>query len=105
MKVQQLIDRMKKFGQPDSLPFDGYPSMECTDENLIHEALAEHRNGDATLSPCVVAFMCYLASCEVTTRAEYDACRAFIEDYVDTCWACNMTEGSNPVQHEIDEAS
>ena len=86
-KTQALIARMLSFdGQ-----FDGYPTMSCADEGLIEGALEENPGQS------VLALVCYLASEHVTNPEQYRASRAFVRAWVDTCWECNMSEGSNPV--------
>lgn len=93
IKREALVARMLAYDGH----FDGYPSMSCTDETLIEEAVQEV--GEPYN---VVALLCYLASVYVTTEKEYQRARDFINDYVQTWWTCNMQEGNNPVQDQID---
>lgn len=92
--VQALTDRMLSY---DGC-FDGYPSLECSDETLVLNAIAEHDG----ISDGVI-LMSYIASEECKTREQYDNCRKFILAYFESCWVANMSEGSNPVYAELQE--
>lgn len=99
-----LIERMLSFDGA----FDGYPSMWCSDEALIWDALEENSKNTSPIEGVFnhgdgVVLMSYLASVHVTTREQYYNCRNFIDDFVAACWAANMGEGSNPVYEEISE--
>lgn len=85
----QLIQRMIRHvpGQ--------YSGGYCTlglDDALVADALAEANAQHPEHPSEAVSLMCYLASQEVATRAEYDACRAFIADYVEARWSVNFGE-------------
>jgi NADPH-dependent 7-cyano-7-deazaguanine reductase QueF-like protein len=97
--IQALVSRMLSYEGN----FDGYPSMFCSDEGLIHAALQEQsREAPTDAVPESMSFMCYLASENATTREQYENCRNFIEDALHAAWVCNMSEGSNPVHAEIE---
>jgi|LauGreDrversion4_2_1035121.scaffolds.fasta_scaffold462701_3 hypothetical protein len=96
--TEKLIDRMLNYKQPGSLPFDGYPSMDCFDEGMIEAALGCGQNEG---NPIIM--LSYLASENVKTRQQYESAKAYIADYVDTVWHCNMNEGSNALYEELSE--
>lgn len=100
--TKRLIDRMLAFNTAGSLPFDGYPTLSCADEELVHQAIMEEP-APADAFRCPIALMSYLASENVTTRQQYESAKAFMADYVAAAWACNMIEGSNPIHNEITE--
>lgn len=84
MHTQKLVDRMLTY---DGL-FDGYPSMSEADVGLILQA-----SGDD--NPIVV--ISYLASEYAKTPDQLTRARAYLNDYVQNVWVCNMMEGENPV--------
>lgn len=98
--VQALINRMLSY----TGCFDGYPSMECSDEALISNAVKEHNEvSEVGFEYDAVVVMSYLASDYASTREQYDNCRSFILAYLDACWEANMCEGSNVVHAAIEE--
>jgi hypothetical protein len=99
----RLVARMLSFDS-NAQPFDGYPGITDADISLVHEATAESRSDTSVQFSCPVILMSYLASEHVKTRAQYDNARAYIDEYVDNAWACNMIEGSNEVHDQINAA-
>jgi hypothetical protein len=85
--VNKLIDRMFNFDLNGK--FDSYPGLSCKDDNLIFAALKESESDDA------VRFMCFVASENATTRAQYENAKRYIGAYVEACWDCNMSEAPN----------
>jgi hypothetical protein len=95
---QRLLARMLNFDGH----FDGYPSMTCTDEELIFAAFKEA--GD-THDGNVPAYLAFLAAEHVKTKEQYKCAEDFYHDYVSCCWAANMIEGCNEVYAAINKES
>lgn len=91
--VERLLDRMLNFR---SGTFDGYPSMFCSDEGLIWDALAENpmSNGINGVN-CPIAFMAYLASENAKSKDEIRNALAYIDEYVSAALTCNFHECGN----------
>lgn len=98
--VEQLVQRMLTYDGN----FDGYPSMTCSDEELIWAAVKERNDGKEGTEGGAITLVAWLASESAKTLEQYDRCFGFYNAFVSVCWACNMQEGSNPI-YEAMQAS
>ena len=95
-----LIERMLSFRGN----FDGYPSITCSDETLIDNALREYSKVYGSDDPNAMhgpALISYWASESVQSQEQYHNAKHFLRAWVECARQCNMTEGENPVHLEV----
>jgi len=87
-ETNALIARMISFDE--NAVYDGYPTMTCSDEALIEASCIA-----ASDTVDWMRHTCFVASEYAAKPQHVQNCQRFIKAMMETCFACNMIEGSN----------
>ena len=103
--VHALFTRMTEFSVTDAL--DSYPSMSCTDDQLLYDALAEVGIIDSaeSVEEPPVAFIDFLTTLTFYSKNadQIERCLFYIRRVVETSVLCDLQESGESDKSELAE--